>query len=425
MGDMRERRLLIVDDEPQVRDMLQTYFAEAGYTVATAPDVPAALAKLPDGFDAVLSDIKMPGASGIDFLQDARRRNPKLGVFLITGHPSLETINEAKQHGATAYFRKPLQLVEVDSRLRTFFGEDARSLIEGHVLIVGLALQETLVARLARFQTAACEEHEPGFLEAVQAHRPKVVLAAAASPGIPALLRAYRSLGRGANCFIVLSDETTLDAANEMLFSGGASACVPLTASQEALERAIMDAVDQREAHRAEEQAQVEQLRSTCSFARAYRHGYYCLKPGACVEGLSRAGWLAIEGKEFQKCPKRPLLVESLEGVGFAAWTGKIEAARSPELRKQLFLLIREGKRELVINCQGLLQAHYNLFEILADAADEMAKVTPVGVLHLMNVSPGLLEEFRKGANHKNVRFHGVRMLDEQSSFARWATRFD
>ena len=126
MDEARERRLLIVDDELQVRKMLETYFTEAGYRVATAEDVQAAIAKLPEGFDAVLTDIKMPGASGIDFLQQARRSNPKLGVFLITGHATLETVIDAKQYGAVAYFRKPLNLTEVDSRLRAFLGEDAR-----------------------------------------------------------------------------------------------------------------------------------------------------------------------------------------------------------------------------------------------------------------------------------------------------------
>ena len=126
MRKARERRLLIVDDEPQVREMLQTYFTEAGYAVATAPDVPTALAQRPEEFDAVLSDIKMPGASGIDFLREARRRNPRLGVFLITAYPTLDTIVDARQYGATAYFQKPLQLLELHSRLQTFLGEDTQ-----------------------------------------------------------------------------------------------------------------------------------------------------------------------------------------------------------------------------------------------------------------------------------------------------------
>ena len=49
------------------------------------------------------------------------------------------------------------------------------------------------------------------------------------------------------------------------------------------------------------------------NWAKAYRNGYYCLSQGGCPYGPYRGGWIAIEGKEFQKCLKRPLLVESLD----------------------------------------------------------------------------------------------------------------
>ena len=120
MDEPRKRHVLILDDEPNIRKMLEEYFTDAGYIVATAADVPTALAKLPEGVEVVLSDINMPGVTGIEFLQQARKTNPKLGVFLITGYPTLETIVDAKQYGAIGYFRKPLKLVEVGARIRVF-----------------------------------------------------------------------------------------------------------------------------------------------------------------------------------------------------------------------------------------------------------------------------------------------------------------
>ncbi len=425
MKDAAKRRLLIVDDEEGIRLSLAEYFGRVGFTVETAPDVPQALEKLTQGFDVVLSDVKMPGASGIEFLQQVRRANPQVGVFLITGYPTLETMIDAKQHGAVAYFRKPLKLMEVDSRLRAFLGEDSRSLIDGRVLVVGHALLERLAGRLVRFQTAACEEEESAFLRAVGEQRPKAILAEAAAPTTPHLLAAHQRLGREANSFLLVSDEEALDATNELLFTQGAAGCIPVEATQEQIEHRIKDAVDRREAQKLDLQGRFEELANKCMFAKAYRNGYYCLKQGSCPYGPFQGGWIAIEGKEHQKCAKRPLLVDSLEQVGFATWTGRLDAARSPELRKHLLALVREGKREIVIDAQGLLVAHYNLFEILSDVSAELCKLHPNGVVNIINLADAILEEFRKGTINTRVRCYGVRMVDEKGAFARWGTRFD
>lgn len=425
MGEEARCRLLIVDDEEGIRATLAQYFGHAGYAVDAAADATQALEKLSQGFDVILSDIKMPGVSGIDFLQQARRMNPKIGVFLITGYPTLETMIDAKQHGAVAYFRKPLKLTEVDSRVRAYLGEDARSLIDGRVLVVGQELMERLAGRLGRFQAAVCEADELAFMRAVGEQRPKAVLADAACPSTPTLLRAYQRLGREANSFLLVSDEAALDVTSEMLFDQGAADCIPMDAPQEQLEQRIKEAVNRREAQKLDQQGRFEELANKCMFAKAYRNGYYCLKQGSCPYGPFQGGWIAIEGKEYQKCAKRPLLVDSLEQVGFATWAGRIEPARSPELRKQLLALVREGKREIVIDAQGLEMASYNLFEILSDVYAELVKVHPDGVVNVINLADSLLEEFRKATINKGVRCFGVRMVDERSTFERWGTRFD
>jgi signal transduction histidine kinase/DNA-binding response OmpR family regulator len=118
-------RLLILDDEPQIRQMLDDYFREAGYSVTVVSDVPTALGVLPEGVDVVLSDIQMPGGTGIDFLRQARQINPDLGIFLITGYPTVETLVNARIEGAAGYFRKPLHLEEIDARLRAFLAKRA------------------------------------------------------------------------------------------------------------------------------------------------------------------------------------------------------------------------------------------------------------------------------------------------------------
>jgi CheY-like chemotaxis protein len=419
------KRLLILDDEDEIRSTLAQYFGSLGYAVDTAANVPEALEKLPQGYQVVLSDIRMPEVSGIEFLQQAHRVNPALGIFLITGYPTLETVIDAKQHGAVAYFRKPLNLMEVDSRLRAYLGEDAESLIDGRVLVVGDDLHARLADRLARFQTCTCENEETSFLEAVGEQRPKAVLADAAIPETAGLLLAYQHLGREANSFLLVSDEAALDAASELLFSQGAAGCIPLEASREEMERCIKEAVDLRERKKLDQQNQVEEVTNKCMFAKAYRNGYYCLKQGPCLYGPFQGGWIAIEGKEYQKCAKRPLLVTSLDQVGFSTWTGRIEPAQSLELRKQLMAMVRERKQELIIDAQGLAAAAYNLFEVLSDVYSELVKSHPDGVVHVINLTPALQEEFRKAMINKGVRFYGVRMVDERSTFERWGTRFD
>ncbi len=418
-------RLLVVDDDALIRTMLKDYFESVGYAVDMAQDATEALGRLSEDYDAILSDIMMPKTSGIDLLQEIRTKAPRALVFLVTACPSLDTLNAAKRYGAVAYFRKPLKLMEVEARVRGFLEKSPGSLVDGRVVLVGQTLSEKLAERLVRFETLVCEAGEPAFLQAVGEHRPKAVLADAGAPETPGLLRAYQRLGREANSFLLVADEAALDAANELLFSQGAAGLVPLAAPREAVERAIRDAVERREMEKLDQQGRVEELTHKCMFAKAYRNGYYCLKQGPCPYGAFQGGWIAIEGKEYQKCAKRPLLVTAVDHVGFATWAGRIDPAQALELRKQLLTQVRERKQALVIDAQGLEATHYNLFEILSDVYAELVKVHPDGLVHVINLTPPLQEEFRKAMINKGVRFYGVRMVDERSTFERWGTRFD
>lgn len=419
-----KHRLLVVDDDALVCTMLKDYFEGAGYDVDAVQEPTEALAKLSRSYDAILSDVMMPKTSGIDLLQQLRTKAPSTLVFLITAFPSLDTLNAAKKYGAVAYFRKPLKLDEVEARIRGFLEETPGSPVGGRVLVVGKALYDQLADRLVRFHPLACEPAEPALLQAVGEHRPKAVLADAGAPETPDLLRAYLRLGPEANSFLLVADDAALDAASDLLFGQGAAGCVPLGANRETVERAINEAVQAREMHKLDEQGQVDEQTDKCMFAKTYRNGYYCLKQGPCPYGAFQGSWISIEGKEFHKCAKRPLLVNSLSQVGFAAWNGRVEPNQAMECRKKLMALVRERKRELVINAQGLEVTHYNLFEILADIYGELVKVHPDGLIHVINLSPSLQDEFRKAVIQKGIRFYGVRMIDEQSSFQRWGSRF-
>jgi DNA-binding response OmpR family regulator len=420
----RKPRLLIVDDDAVILTMLGEYFTDAGFAVTTAPDVPTALAEFDKGCDVVLSDIGMPEVTGVEFLQRARQANPKLGVFLITGQATLATVIDAKRHGAIAYFRKPLNLPEVEARLRAHLGDDAKSLIDGHVLIVGEELLGRLAERLVRFRTLSCTPEEAVFLRVVAERRPVVVLAAAGAPQTGALLRAYKRLGRDANSFLVVSgeQEQEIDAATEMLFAQGAVGCVAADAKREVIEWSICTAVQDRET--ATLDAPEHEGSHRCPFAAPYRNGYYCLKQDGCPYGPFQAGWIGLEGKEHVKCDRRPLLVNDLAEVGFETWTGRAGPRDAIELRKRLLRLVRARRKEIVIDAQGLTDAHYNLFEMLSDAGVELLERTPDGLIHVINLTDAMQDAFRKAVTHKSVRFYGFRMVDEQSTFARWGSRF-
>ncbi|MBZ0274226.1 sigma-54 dependent transcriptional regulator [bacterium] len=108
---MSKPRLLVVDDELSMREFLQILFVKEGFDVVAAESGIAAVKKLADeSFDVVLTDLKMPGMSGIEVLRSAKERNPDVAVIMITAYASPESVNEALDLGATDYVNKPFRV---------------------------------------------------------------------------------------------------------------------------------------------------------------------------------------------------------------------------------------------------------------------------------------------------------------------------
>ncbi|MBI1983318.1 MAG: sigma-54-dependent Fis family transcriptional regulator [Acidobacteria bacterium] len=100
--------ILIVDDEPVVRDSLGKWFEEEGYTVETASSAREALLKLPrQRWDLAVVDIKMPGMDGLDLQRKMREIDPELIIVIMTGYASVETAVRALKDGAYDYITKP------------------------------------------------------------------------------------------------------------------------------------------------------------------------------------------------------------------------------------------------------------------------------------------------------------------------------
>ena len=103
-------RILVVDDEPDLLDVLGTMLAEAGWQVDTAANGREALTLVDSGrYEVILSDIDMPGMTGVELLREIRGRDLDVPVLLITGHPRVDTAVEALEHGALRYLRKPIR----------------------------------------------------------------------------------------------------------------------------------------------------------------------------------------------------------------------------------------------------------------------------------------------------------------------------
>ncbi|MGZ3654033.1 MAG: sigma-54-dependent transcriptional regulator [Bdellovibrionota bacterium] len=106
--------LLVVDDEESIRELLVIMLKREGYDVETAVDGESAASVLTKrGFDAVITDIAMPGISGIELLAKVRAQSFDTAVIVMTAHGSTESAVEAMKLGASDYLTKPFQIDEM------------------------------------------------------------------------------------------------------------------------------------------------------------------------------------------------------------------------------------------------------------------------------------------------------------------------
>ena len=104
------QKLLVVDDDAAMRQMLASLFRERGYPVQEAASADEALERTRETeFDAVLSDIKMPGKTGIEMVGELRRVRPATPVVLMTAFGSIDSAVEAMRAGAFDYITKPFE----------------------------------------------------------------------------------------------------------------------------------------------------------------------------------------------------------------------------------------------------------------------------------------------------------------------------
>ena len=116
-------RVLVVDDEQLVRDLLVSYLNSLGFVVETAQDGLEGLEKYTEGeFDLVITDLSMPNMDGIELVKELREADDEAVVLIITGYPTIGTAVEAIKHGAADYLTKPFTLDEVKIRIDKAIG---------------------------------------------------------------------------------------------------------------------------------------------------------------------------------------------------------------------------------------------------------------------------------------------------------------
>jgi len=108
------KRVLVVDDEPMIVSLLSTILREKGWDVTEARSGTDGIDQLDRvRFDVILTDLVMPGESGIDLLRAAKEIHPDVEVILMSGHATADTAIEAMRNGAFHYIMKPLKAEEV------------------------------------------------------------------------------------------------------------------------------------------------------------------------------------------------------------------------------------------------------------------------------------------------------------------------
>ncbi len=158
-------RILIVDDDKKLLALLESLLLEENHEVITCQTGLEAIERCRrEHFDLLVTDLMMPGASGIEVLKESRRIQPDCLVIIITGYASLETAVEAIREGAYDYITKPFKLEElkiVVNNAREKIGlirENGRLLAELH----NASEQLYLVKQVMAGRTAGEAEPEKG-----------------------------------------------------------------------------------------------------------------------------------------------------------------------------------------------------------------------------------------------------------------------
>jgi len=178
-SDQREHvKVLVVEDDPDIRRILEMFLTEKGFRVKVADAAPRALAMLTEEpIDLILSDVRMPGMSGLDLLRHLKEQDPEIQLVLMSAYSSVKDAVEAIQLGAADYVEKPIDFRRLERVLQSVL--EKRHLqhrtrileqrLQGCVTFEGMVARSqqmlsvfAFIERLARYPTTALVTGESG-----------------------------------------------------------------------------------------------------------------------------------------------------------------------------------------------------------------------------------------------------------------------
>ena len=188
--------ILIVEDEAKMRRLLELNLGEDGFTTLSAEDAETGLKLLQQNhIDLVVTDLKLPGMNGLEFLQMIKRQNEALPVVVMTAFGSVETAVEAMKSGASDYVLKPFSLTEMRMVIRKEL--DVRNLREEN-----RSLREALGKRYSHPNVVARSPKMQEVLATVERVAPTnatVLLGGESGVGKDLIARAIHEKSRRAN----------------------------------------------------------------------------------------------------------------------------------------------------------------------------------------------------------------------------------
>ena len=196
-------RILVVDDETSMQEFLRILLEREGHDVSACGSATEALVALEsDDWDLVISDVRMPGMSGLDLLDQVHQHAPETTVILITAHGTTESAVEAMKHGAYDYLTKPCSVDEI--RLVVGKALEKRDLShENQRLRLALRDQSaipTIVGKTARMQEIF------GLVRQVAPTRANILITGESGTGKELIARAIHNLSdRRDQAFVVVN----------------------------------------------------------------------------------------------------------------------------------------------------------------------------------------------------------------------------
>jgi response regulator RpfG family c-di-GMP phosphodiesterase/serine/threonine protein kinase len=150
----RTHRILIVDDEPPIREFCRRVLQAEGIQCQEVPHALAAVEAVKNkSYDLVLSDVTMPGMSGLELLRHLRESppGPNLKIVMISGRFSSDEMTQMLLAGADDYLTKPFSMIQLQGRIKTILrlkdAQDRSELLNQHLLAVNAELERNLNAK--------------------------------------------------------------------------------------------------------------------------------------------------------------------------------------------------------------------------------------------------------------------------------------